>query len=351
MYNIRKIVFIVIIILLVGSSTVSGYYWSRLDTAREQLADSEIQLDDTLEELRDAQIQLDDTLGELVDAQARFYDAQTEMVDTYLQLSATEARLVDSEEQLSLAKTQLDIVSNRLDMTETQLDVEKNNNNQMLDQYAGFKRQIANGIGATNQDRQGFITPENYLVSEKAQEITGGYSEDINEYWRDVYRLYQWVVNNISYSYDSSMPVLPEVMSGELIWHGEYWRLPEETLEEKTGDCEDMATLPVSLMRSYNEGIFAVWAVTISSGIPGNIGHVGAAFPVADAKLTIVDPTGNYYTGYGSLEAKSSSIAVNQWLAHWESDIPEAFISGVFTDDFYYEFSNTDEFLAWVMDR
>lgn len=183
MYNIRKIVFIVIIILFVGSSAVSGYYWARLDTAREQLADSEIQLDDTLEELHDAQIQLDDTLGELVDAQAKFYDAQTEMVDTYLQLSATEAQLVDSEEQLSLTITQLDIASNKLDMTETQLDIEKNNNSQMLDQYAGFKRQMANRIGATKQDRQGFITPENYLVSEKAQEITGGYSEDINEYW------------------------------------------------------------------------------------------------------------------------------------------------------------------------
>ncbi len=358
MYNIWKIVFIVVIILLVGSSAVGGYYWYKLDTVREQLANAEIQLDDTLGELYDTQIQLEDTLGELVDTQAKFYDAQIQMVDTYVQLSATEAQLVDTEEQLvdteeqlSMTITQLDITSNRLDMTETQLETEKNNNSQMLDQYSGFKRQIANRVGATNQDRQGFITPESYLVSEKAQEITGGYSEDINEYWRDLYRLYQWVVKNISYSYDSSMPVLPEVMSGELIWHGEYWRLPEETLEEETGDCEDMATLLVSLMRSYNEGKFAVWAVTISSGIPGNSGHVGAAFPVANGKLTIVDPTGNYYTGYGSLEAKSSSVAVNQWLAHWESDIPEAFISGVFTDDFYYEFSNTEEFLAWMVDR
>jgi len=42
---------------------------------------------------------------------------------------------------------------------------------------------------------------------------------------------------------------------------------------------------------------------------------------------------------------------VNKWLAHWKNKIPEAFISAVFTDDFYYKFNNTAEFLEWLEAR
>ena len=75
--------------------------------------------------------------------------------------------------------------------------------------------------------------------------------------------LYHWVVNNVEYSHDSYFPVIPEVMGSPLIWWEECWRMPAETLEDEAGDCEDMAVLLASLMLSYNNGSYAVWAIEI----------------------------------------------------------------------------------------
>jgi hypothetical protein len=182
------------------------------------------------------------------------------------------------------------------------------------------------------------------------QEITGGYSEEVSEYWRDFERLYRWVVNNISYSYDSYMPFLPENLSGELTWWESCWRMPEETLEDETGDCEDMAVLLASMLRSYKEPNYRVWVLIIRSSVPEVPGHVAVAFPVAGGKLTILDPAGNYYTGYpyGTLRSESTSLAVNQWLSNWENDIPGAEIVEAFSETDHQQFSSTAEFISWT---
>lgn len=267
----------------------------------------------------------------------------------WYQLDYVVGQLNNTNVQLASVTVQLGETKNTVTVVENELKRREDDNNLILEKYASFKREIEYRVGINKQDAQGFITPNNNLVSEKAQEITGGYSEDTQEHWRDYYRLYQWVVDNISYSHDSNIPLLPESLTGELIWHGSYWRLPEETLEDATGDCEDMAVLLVSLLSSYNQGKYEIWGISISS--PDGSGHVGAAIPVKGGKLTIVDPAGNYYTGSGSLSSESCSVAVNKWLSHWESKSPEAFISAVFTDDFYHEFNNTAEFLAWIEAR
>jgi len=327
MYIIWKRLFIVVIILFVSSSAFGGYFWYQLNVTRNQLADTKIQLDDTLAELDNTKAQL---------------------TDTETLLDTTQTQLVDTEAQLATTKTQLNVTKIQLDMTATQLETEKNNNSQMLNQYVGLKQQIDVRIALTPEDRQSFITPTDSLVSAKVLEVTGGYSGDVNDYWRDYEQLYRWVVNNISYSSDSYMPILPEIISGALVWQQDYWRMPGETLGDETGDCEDMALLLTSMLRSYNEGEHRVWVLRIRSGA---LGHVAVAFPVQGGKLTILDPAGNYYTGqYGSLGSSSVSIAVNDWLSHWQSKMPDAEVIGVFSEDIYEEFSNTSEFIAWVQE-
>ena len=143
------------------------------------------------------------------------------------------------------------------------------------------------------------------------------------------------------------MPILPQTISDDLVWQQDYWRMPEETIEDKTGDCEDMAVLLASMLRSYNEGEYSIWVLLISSG---ELGHMAVAFPVQGGKLAILDPAGNYYTGYhyGSLRSEIASVAVNQWLSQWATKMPGAEIVEAFSENSHNQFSGTDEFLTWL---
>ncbi len=351
MYSMWKRLFIVVTILLVSSSAFGGYFWYQLNVTKNQLADTKVQLDNTLVELDTTRAQLTDTKTLLDTTLVELDAAKAQLTDTKTLLDTTQIQLVDTEAKLGTTKTQLDVTKTQLGMTATQLETEKNKNNQMLNQYGDFKQQIGVRLALKPGNKQSFITPNNSSVSAKVLEITGGYSEDINEYWRDCERLYQWIVNNIAYSYDSYIPILPETISGELIWRQEYWRTPEETIGDETGDCEDMALLLASMLRSYNEGEYQVWVLVIRSSVPEVKGHVAMAFPVQDSKLTILDPAGNYHTGqYESLQSESVSIAVNNWLSHWQSEMPSAEIVEVFSEDIYKEFSSTAEFITWAQE-
>ena len=328
MYNIWKRLFIVVIILLVSSSVFGVYFWYQSNVTKNQLADTKVQLDNTL-------VELDTT--------------EAQLTDTKTLLNTTEAQLADTVAQLSNTQAQLDVTEIKLDMTESRLETAKNENSTMLNQYDSLKRRVNVRLGDTPEDQQSFITPNDSSVSTKVLEITGEYSGDVSEIWRDYKRLYSWVISNISYSYDSHMPILPGSISGGLIWQKDYWRMPEETLEDETGDCEDMAVLLASMLRSYNEENYQVWVLGIRSE---ELGHVAVAFPVIDGELTILDPAGNYYTGqYGSLDSSNISNAVNKWLSHWQRDMPDAEIFRVFSEDFHEEFADTEEFIAWAQAR
>ncbi len=322
MYRMWKSLFIVATILLVSCTLFCVSFWHQLNVTKIRLAYAEARLADTVAELN----------------------------TTRTQLSVTENQLATTEAQLSFTKNRLAFTEAQLDTTRSQLETAKNENSQMLNQYAGLKRQINVRLGDTRQDRQSFITPDNSAVSAKVREVTGGYSEDVSGYWWDCEQLYRWVVNNIRYSYDSRLPYLPETLSGELTWSKDYWRMPEETLEDKTGDCEDMAVLLASMLRSYNEGKYSMgWVLGIESNVPEEKRHLAVAFPVKGGRLTILDPAGNYYTGYkyGSLGSDITSAAVSDWLSYWEKDMPGVKIVEAFSEDSYDEFSSTDEFLTW----
>ncbi|HEX9975789.1 MAG TPA: transglutaminase-like domain-containing protein, partial [Dehalococcoidales bacterium] len=241
-----------------------------------------------------------------------------------------------------------------LDNINNQLQIANETNGQMLNQYTSLCNKINARCGDTQQDRQSFITPTDTTISNKVQEIVGGYSDNVNERWGDYERLYRWVVNNMDYSYDTYTPYLPSSLSGAFEWRKDFWRMPAETLADETGDCEDMALLLASMMKNYNQGKFAVWVIEIASGVPGNPSHLAVAIPVQDGRLTILDPAGKYYTGmyqYSSLYSESAATATNAWISYWSKEIPAAFVERIFSESEEHQFSSTSEFLAWLNQR
>ena len=207
----KSIIISALMVLLAGVSVILALAFMSMKEFEDELDTTKISLKQTESKLQLAEINLSETHG-------RLEDVTVELNDTSVELKTA---------------------NNRLETMETQLWSERSKNSEMSSDYSELKNSINSRVALTAIDMQGFITPDNSVVSEKVFDIVGDYSEDTNEYWRDCDRLYKWVVNNISYSYDSPMPVLPEFVSGELIWRQDYWRKPEETIEDETGDCED----------------------------------------------------------------------------------------------------------------
>ena len=194
--------------------------------------------------------------------------------------------------------------------------------------------------------KQGFITPQNELVSAEVKNIAGDNSDDIAEFWADYQRLYDWIIKNIEYSHDSYTPALSDDLNEGINWMRDFWKMPEETLNIANGDCEDMAVLLASMMLCYNDNEYTIWAIGIRND---DIGHIAVAFPVVGGRLTILDPAGNYYTGChnGQLTFFDIETAINEWLSYWSTKIPGATITCVFANDFSLEFSSTEEFIKW----
>jgi len=245
---------------------------------------------------------------------------------------------------------QLEELKSQLYITKIPLDTVNGEQYPALGRYSEFRQQINIRLGS-GQDCQNFITPDDPAISAIVQEIAGGYSQDVFEYWDDSERLYRWVVENIEYTRDSYTPVLPEIMDETLKWGRDFWRMPSETLEDRAGDCEDMSTLLASMILNYTKSTVAVWCVGINVPSPEYKGHIAVVLLSENDKLAILDPADEYYTGCHSvwgLTYYDVKIATNAWLVHKGKDMPDAQVYIVFNNYLTYELSSTEDFIEWV---
>lgn len=206
---------------------------------------------------------------------------------------------------------------------------------------------IRQGFG---EEKTLFITPDDPEVRSVVLGVTGGWSNpsEWSEFWIDVEKLYNWVVNNVAYSYDSPTPVLPNIME-ELYWREECFRFPNETIRQRRGDCEDQAILLASMILSYSNERHSIWVI---QWVSDEVGHAAVAIPVGNGRLTIFDPAGRFYTSdsLGRVNSKDVRTAVEEWLAYWKRQgYSNIRICAIFSKNLYREFLSTEEFIQWVL--
>ena len=213
--------------------------------------------------------------------------------------------------------------------------------------YVAEFKQLRNAVNsrlALDGDLSPFVTPGDPAVVEKMLEVSGGLQTwgSMSEFWGDAKLLHDWIAINIAYAADSPYPFLYSDPSESVRWLCQSVKYPNETLSERSGDCEDQAILLESMLEAHNER-FSHWCVSIQW--EGD-GHVGVGIPVEGGRLAILDPSGGYHTGVGE---SLSSLPVVGALDDWISVVSdrETRVNSVFGHGLYVEFDGTDEFLAW----
>ncbi len=113
-----------------------------------------------------------------------------------------------------------------------------------------------------------------------------------------IVKLIEWVSNNTYYQYD------PSVMK-------DHWKLPNETIKDQGGDCDDLAVLGYALLKSvgFKDVYLLIWRANDSA-------HVGVLVYV-DGKWFLVDPTWAYVNDYGlRLSFDMLRIDKSKWVIH-----------------------------------
>ncbi len=221
---------------------------------------------------------------------------------------------------------------------------------EMAQNYLAIFGQVEVRFG-DGRDAMQYVTPADALVLEATEAVVDSLdSDDEGRRWQDYEKLYHWVTRNIAYSADSPLPDLPRdlMAGGSVDLVPEYWRLPAETLREGTGDCEDQANLLTSMLKCYARGKCAVYSVILKDERQGHV----AAVIVTAGGLSILDPTGTFYTNHvGNLTSKPAWLALREWTEHLAAELHHPFVAECFDESRYRTFASNDEFLSWVTGR
>lgn len=295
-------------------------------------------------DLRSTQNDLNDTRNQLSNTESDLQTTNDELADTRADLTTTQNNLQTTRQSLTETRYQLTSAQSQLYEAESL-------NLQMQSDYSELRDTI-NARWDWRENAISFVTPANSAVVAQAHYLAGDFVDSPEQYWPDLNRLYNWVASSVEYDTDTLSPVMPYSLGQPLEWSHDFWKTPEETLTDMTGDCEDMATLLASMMIAYNQDTYAVWVIGIENG---ESAHAAVGFPVKGDRFTIADPAGHYYTGmaswYASLVSEPIEKCITNWLNHWAREMPGARINFIFSNDYFREFSSNQEFIDWVKSR
>jgi len=195
------------------------------------------------------------------------------------------------------------------------------------------------------EDEKMLVTPDDETVKKVVHQVTGGWSNPSSwdEFWSDVKAMYEWVESNIEYRSDPYFPVLPENPSLPTAMSEDLWQFPNDTLRIKSGDCEDMAILLLSMIRCYVRGEYDAYCIVVTQ-------HVAVMLPVEEHEICILDPATHYTTNTGwpahKLTSEDARTEIYKWLDYL--NIANVKVEWLFSDSAWMSFSGTEDFLDWI---
>lgn len=344
MKNVVLIFTIIVMVLLAGLTGTIAYYNSIIDKKN-------VEIQSLLKEREQIKIWLDKNLTLLTSLVRERDDLQQENIRLQDWLNKNKTYY---EQQITILQNQ---ISN---MNKKMIELENTIKSYQVykQEYQSFKIAYQNLRNIVNQriihsNVTLFITPYDLAVNEIVYKITGGWSNpsDINEFWKDIKALYNWILNNIEYRSDGLYPILPLEPYEKVNFEDEMWQFSNETLKLKKGDCEDMAILLCSMIRCYVKGRYPIEVIAICSETSG---HAALQIPVSGYKLVILDPAGKYYSqdALGNIIANDIKAEISRWINYWKPSMGGNIqVSRVFSDEIDKEFTSTNEYLAWMYSR
>ncbi|MBS7634104.1 hypothetical protein KEJ34_01185 [Candidatus Bathyarchaeota archaeon] len=334
------IVCIVLLVLLVGNIYTLSSRISSLNSQLESLENENSSLksekstkDDIISSLNSQVASLNSQIAELRN--------QRDKLQTWLQ-----GNITYYNSQMNSLNSQVVNLQNKISSLNSQISILQD----YVSAYQSLREKVNHRWNQISVEP--FITPRDQAVIEIVYSITGGWSNpsDFDECWKDIKTMYNWVVNNIEYRYDGLYPILPYEPSGDLSFWDEMWQFPNETLNLKKGDCEDMAILLCSMIRCYEEQCSAE-VITIRSSLSG---HSAVQILVKDYKLIILDPVGKYYSCdyWGNIVFNDITAEINNWLNYWKPAMgSDVYVWRIFSDHIDKKFISTREYIAWMYSR
>ncbi|MEM0235630.1 hypothetical protein [Thermofilum sp.] len=194
-----------------------------------------------------------------------------------------------------------------------------------------------------------FVTPGDASVQATVRSAVYGNvnparDEELRLYLR---LLYDWVSTNIRVRSDSLYPVLPSLPNGQVSFISEVWQFPNETLTLRSGDCEDSATLLLSMIRFYAPRLKA-FCIVVEGGRGGHM----AVIVSNGSGVAILDPGLYYCTSdeVGRVKFKPLMYELEKWLALVKQRFgSEARVTMLFNEETYASFRSTSEFIAFFL--
>jgi hypothetical protein len=244
---------------------------------------------------------------------------------------------------------------------------------QMLSRYQALQQMYINLINEYNQyianyqklkatsdvrlmqgDLRSLVTPNDPEIINLVRNITGKVnSTDVNNYWKDIKSMYDWVDQNIEYRDDGLYVRLPDdpadVSTDGLPQTNQMAQLPNETLTLKMGDCEDYAVLLVSMIRAYfGQQNYLAECIWITGE---HAGHVAIVIPVSGEKIIILDPIRDYYSHdtLGNMAENTISSEIYNWMQIWRPSLGnDVHVYRIFSDYMDKTFTGTQAYVDWM---